>query len=174
MRKSTPAKALISPVYDGVVRISHKTSTDPYVTERSTHDDSPVSVLLVVIEDLADGLNTRILLVLVSGSGLVLLVPVQNTADEGRDEGDTGLSTSHSLAKAEQESEIAVDLVVAFEFTASLDTLPGGSDLDENAFLADADGLVELDQVSGLCRGTCHVGNLSEREIGATCVPWPW
>ena len=54
-----------------------------YVTERSTHDDGPVSVLLVVVVDLADGLNTGVFLILVSGSGLVLLVPVQNTADEG-------------------------------------------------------------------------------------------
>ena len=135
-------------------------STDTYVTERSTHDDGPVSVLLVIVEDLADGLNTRVILVLVSGSGLVLLVPVQNTPDEGRDEGDTGLSTSNSLAETEQESEVAVDLFVAFEFTSSLDTLPAGSDLDEDAFLGDANGLVKLDQVPGLCRGTFHVENL--------------
>lgn len=119
-------------------------------------------MLLIVVEDLTDGLDTRILLVLVSRSGLVLLVPVQNTTDEGRDEGDTSLSTSHGLAKTEQEGEIAVDLVVAFEFTGSLDTLPGGGDLDENAFLADTNGLVELDQVPRLIRGTCHVGKVSE------------
>jgi len=120
------------------------------VAERSTHDDGLVSVLLVVVVDLADGLNTGVILVLVSGSGLVLLVPVQNTADEGRDEGDTSLSTSNSLAETKQECKVAVDLVVTLEFTGSLDTLPGGSDLDENAFLGDADGLVKLDQVLGL------------------------
>ena len=148
VRKSTPAKALISPVYDEIVRISHanrRGPTDTYVTERGTHDDGPVSVLLVVVEDLADGLNARVLLVLVSGSGLVLLVPVQNTTDEGRDKGDISLGTSNSLAKTEQESEVTVDLVVALEFTSGLNTLPGGSNLDENAFLRYADGVVELD-----------------------------
>lgn len=49
-----------------------------YVTERSTHDDGLVAVLLVVVEDLLNGLDTGILLIGVVGSGLVLLVPVEN------------------------------------------------------------------------------------------------
>jgi len=128
VRKSTPARALISPVYDEIVRISHANRRGPtgtYITERGTHDDGPVSVLLVVVVDLTNGLDARVILVLVSGSGLVLFVPVQNTADEGRDEGDISLGTSNSLAKTEQESEVTVDLIVALEFTSSLDTLPG-------------------------------------------------
>ena len=123
-------------------------------------------MLLVVVVDLADGLDTRVLLVLVSGSGLVLLVPIQNTADEGRDESDTSLGTSNSLAETEQEGEIAVDLVITLEFTGSLDTLPAGSDLDQNAFLGDPNRLVELDQVLGLYRGTPHIKTSSKREIG--------
>jgi len=130
--------------------VNRQGSTGTYVTERGTHDDGPVSVLLVVVVDLADGLNTRVLLVLVSRSGLVLLIPVQNAANEGRDESDTSLGTSNSLAEAEQEGEVAVDLVVTLEFTGSLDTLPAGSDLDEDAFLGDPNRFVELDQVFGL------------------------
>ena len=49
-----------------------------YVPEGSTHDDGLVAVLLVVVEDLLDGLNTRVLLVGVVWSGLVLLVPVKD------------------------------------------------------------------------------------------------
>ena len=49
-----------------------------YVTERSTHDDGVVAVLLIVVEDLLDRLDTRVFLALVAGSGLVLLVPVKN------------------------------------------------------------------------------------------------
>ena len=142
--------------------MNRQRSTGTHVTERGTHDDGLVSVLLVVVVDLADRLNTRILLILVGGSGLVFLVPVQNTANEGRDESDTSLGTSNSLAETEQESEIAVDPIVTLEFTGSLDTLPGGSDLDENAFLGDPNRLVELDQVLGLYRGTFHVKNTSE------------
>jgi len=131
-------------------------------------------MLLVVVVNLGDGLNTRVLLVLVSRSGLVLLVPVQNTPDEGRDEGGASLGASNGLTETEQESEVAVDLVITLEFTGGLDTLPAGSDLDENTFLGDPDGLVELDQVPGLHQGTSLVKRLLEREIGATCVPWPW
>ena len=49
-----------------------------HVTEGGAHDDRLVAVLLVVVEDLVDGLDTRVLLVLVGGSGLVLLVPVKD------------------------------------------------------------------------------------------------
>ncbi len=49
-----------------------------YVAERSTHDDGLVVVLLVVVKDLLHGLDTRILIALVLGSGLSLLVPVKD------------------------------------------------------------------------------------------------
>ena len=79
VRKSQPAKALISPAYDKRVRMRYACRgrlIGSYVTERSTHDDGPVPVLLVVVVDLANGLNAGVVLVLVSGPGLVLLVPV--------------------------------------------------------------------------------------------------
>ena len=87
-------------------------SEGTYVTERGTHDDGPVPMLLVVIVNLADGLNTRVFFVLVSGSGLVLLVPIQNTTNKRRDESDASLGTSNSLSETEQEGEVTVDLVV--------------------------------------------------------------
>jgi hypothetical protein len=47
-------------------------------------------VLLVIVEDLGDGLHTRILLALiVFASGL--FVPVEDTADERRYESDSSL-----------------------------------------------------------------------------------
>lgn len=143
--------------------MDRRLSKGTHVTERGTHDDGPVPVLLVVIVNLADGLNTRVFLVLVSRSGLVLLVPIQNTTNEGRDESDASLGTSNSLSETEQEGEITVDLVVTLEFTSSLDTLPARSDLDENTFLGDPDGLVELDQVFGLYQCTLHIKNPSGR-----------
>ena len=115
VRKSTPARALISPTYSDRVRISHtnrERSTGEYIAERSTHDDGPVSVLFVVVEDLANRLNARVILVFVSGSGLIFLVPVQDTADEGRNESNASFGTSDSLAETEQESEVAMDLFI--------------------------------------------------------------
>ena len=98
-------------------------------------------------------------------------MPVQNTADEGRNEGDTGFGTSHSLTKTEQESEVTVDLFITLEFTGSLDTLPGRCDFNENAFLGNANGLIKFDQVSGLHRRRSHVQRLWKKEIGATYGP---
>ena len=46
-----------------------------------------------------------------------------------------------------------MDAVVALELARSLDALPGRSNLDEDALLLDADGLVEGDQLLGLGLG---------------------
>ena len=79
--------------------------------ERSTHDDGLVAVLLVVVEDLLDRLDTWVLLLgvlLLVGS----LVPVKDTANEGRDEESTGLSGSDGLDLGEHEGKVAVDAVL--------------------------------------------------------------
>ena len=64
--------------------------------EGGAHDDGLVAVLLVVVVDLGDGDDTGILsanvLPLVGG-----LVPVEDTADEGRDQSNLGLGASNSL-----------------------------------------------------------------------------
>ena len=49
-----------------------------YVAERGTHDDGVVAVLLVVVEDLLNRLDTRVAVANVVGAGLVLLVPVKD------------------------------------------------------------------------------------------------
>lgn len=160
VRKSTPARALISPVYDmqsseSVIKKPPKhrqrgsNATRTHVPEASTHDDGLVTVLLVVVEDLLDADNTGVFVAfeVLSGS---LLVPVQDAADEGGDKGDVRLGASDGLGKAEEEGEVAVDAVVTFEFASSLDTLPCGRDLDQDAVLLDADGLVESDKLLGL------------------------
>jgi hypothetical protein len=63
-------------------------------------------VLLVVGEDLADRLDSGVGLgsVLLAGG---LLVPVEDTADEGRDEGDASLGTGDGLAETEEKGEVA-------------------------------------------------------------------
>lgn len=76
------------------------------------------------------------------------LEPVEDTADEGRNEVGTGLSTSNSLDQREHEGQVAVDAVLGLQDVGSLDTLPGGGDLDEDTVLGDTGLLVELQQVS--------------------------
>ena len=128
-------------------------------------------MLLVVVEDLLHRHDTRVLITSVRRAGLVLLVPVEDlqydlassslpykcaityAADEGGDEGNAGLSASNGLREAEKKGEVAVDAVVTLELARSLDTLPGGRDLDEDALLLDTNGLVEGNELLRLRLG---------------------
>lgn len=113
-------------------------------------------MLLVVVENALNGLDTGILL----GAEVALvrsLVPVQDTADEGGDEESTSLSSSNGLDKGEHEGQVAVDAVLRLQDVGGLDTLPGGGDLDKNTVLGDALLLVELDDVKGLVDGSLGV-----------------
>lgn len=102
-------------------------------------------MLLVVVEDGLDGFDTGVLLggvvALVGG-----LVPVENATDEGGDEEGTGLGGGNGLNQGEEQGKVAVDLVLRLEDVGGLDALPGGGDLDEDAVLGDAVGLVELEK----------------------------
>ena len=116
-------------------------------TERGTHDDGLVAELLVVVEDVTDGLDTGVLLLgvlLLGGS----LVPVKNAANEGGDEEGVRLSSGDGLDEREHEGQVGVDAVVPLEDLGGLDTLPCRGDLDENARLVNALLLVQLECVS--------------------------
>lgn len=45
----------------------------------------------------------------------VLLVPVQDAADEGRDQSDLGLGAGHGLSEREQQRHVAVDAVLLLQ-----------------------------------------------------------
>ena len=129
-------------------------------TEAGTHDDSLVAVSLVVRVDPLDREDTRVLVGLI---GVALgLVEVKNSANEGRDKGDVGLSASNSLGKTEEERQVAVDVVVTLELAGSLDTLPSGGNLDQDALPLDANRLVKCDKVLGLGNSSLLV----ERKTG--------
>lgn len=128
---------------DGQVVTASELSDLSSVSERSTHDNGLVAVLLVVVEDALDGGDTGVLLL-----GVLLLCaglePVKDAADEGGDEEGTGLGGSDGLGKGEHESQVAVDAVVTLEDLGGLDALPGGGDLDQDTLLGDTLLLVEL------------------------------
>lgn len=114
-------------------------------SERSTHDNSVISEFLVVVEDALDGCNSWVFLLGVGLSGLGL-VPIENTADEGRDEECAGFGSGDGLDFGEEKGEVAVDGVLLLQDTGGLDTFPGGGDLDQDAGFIDTDGFVELEQ----------------------------
>lgn len=113
------------------------------ISERSTHDNSVISMLLVVIEDILHTLDSWVLLTLVVLSGLGL-VPIEDTADEGGDEECTGLGGGDGLDLGEEEGQVAVDAVLFLKDARGLDTFPGGGDFDEDAVFGDAFCFVEL------------------------------
>ena len=115
-------------------------------SERGTHDNGLVSVLLVVVEDVLHRLDTGVLV----GSVLLLrrcLEPVKNTANEGRNEESASLGGGNSLNLREKEGQVAVDLVLLLEDLGGLDALVCGCNLDENAGLVNALLLVQLNMV---------------------------
>jgi hypothetical protein len=127
------------------------------VSERGTHNDGVVTKLLVVVEDLLDRLDTGVLLlgVLLLGGGLE---PVKNTTNEGRDEVGAGLSSADGLDHREHEGKVGVDTVVALKDLGGLDTLPGSSDLDQNAVLGDT--LLAVKLLIRVSTGTLEVVRL--------------
>jgi hypothetical protein len=68
------------------------------------------------------------------------------TANEGRNQSDTGLSASNSLSEAKEEGEVAMDTVVALKLAGSLNTLPCGCDFDQDSFLLDTNRLVKSNE----------------------------
>lgn len=80
-------------------------------SERSTHDNSLVSKLLVVIKDALDRGHSWVFLLGISLSGLGL-VPIKDTADEGGDQECASLGGGDGLHLGEEEGQVAVDAVL--------------------------------------------------------------
>lgn len=152
---------------DGKVVAASELGNLAGVPERRAHDDGLVAVLLVVVEDGLDGGHTGVVLL-----GVLLLLgglePVEDAADEGRDEEGAGLGGGDGLDEREHEGEVAVDAVVALEDLGGLDALPGGGDLDEDAVLGDTLLLVELQTGPALAARS----DLRIRTDGEKCPPY--
>ena len=108
---------------DGEVVAASELSDLANVPEGGAHDDGLVAVLLVVVEDGLDALDARVL-----GARVLLLggrlVPVKDTANEGRDEESSGLSSGNGLHKRKHEGQVAVDSVLGLQDLGGLDALP--------------------------------------------------
>lgn len=121
-----------------------------HVSERSTHNDGSVPVLFIVVEDLLDANDAGVFVALVVGAGVLGLIPIEDTADEGADQGDTRFGTSHSLAETEEQGKVAVNLVVALKFPSSLNAFPCRSNFDEDTLLGNTLIGVKGDELLGL------------------------
>jgi hypothetical protein len=122
---------------NGQVVASSQLGDFAQASERCSHDNGLVSVLLVVVEDALHTLDTGIFFGTVGLAGLGL-VPIHDSAHEWRDEERTGFGTSDGLNKREHQREVAVDLVFGLEDLRGLDAFIGRGNLDKNAVLGDA------------------------------------
>ena len=130
------------------------------VAEGGAHDLGLVAEFLVVVVDRADRLDAGILLALIVLAG-GCLVPVEDAADEGRDELHAGFGAGNGLGEGEQQGEVAVDAFL-FEHFGGLDAFPGGGDLDEDAVAGVAFLFVGGDELARLGDGALGV----ERKAG--------
>jgi hypothetical protein len=112
-------------------------------SERSTHNDSWVIVLLVVVENSLDGCDTGVFLGRIGLSSL-RPVPIHDTSNKRRNKESASLSSGNSLDFGKQQGKIAIDLVVTLEDAGGLNTFPCGSNLDQNTGLVNADSFVKL------------------------------
>jgi len=71
-------------------------------------------------------------------------MPVENSADEWRNEISPSLGRGDRLHDREYEGEVAMNVVLVVKFEGGLDAFPCGGKLDQNARLVNACLLVEL------------------------------
>lgn len=131
---------------DGQVVTTSQLGDLTNIPEGGTHDDSVVAVFLVVVEDGLNALDTWVFLwleVFLHGC----LVPVEDSADEGRDQVGTGFGGSDSLDKGEHEGQIAVNALL-LEDLGGLNSFISGCDLDQDAVFGNSDRVVELLRVN--------------------------
>ena len=126
------------------------------VPERSSHDDGLDVVGAVVVENVSHKDHSGVLeRVLVSFSEL-LLVPVEDSSDEGRNQEKFAVCTSYCLDKMENQGH--VDLYVAFgQDLGCFDSFPGGGDFNQNSVRADSSLLVKSDDSLGPSHGFIFV-----------------
>src|SRR6202042_711137 len=96
------------------------------------------------VVDRRDGLHAGIVGSVVVAVWLVLLVPVEDASDEGRDEGGFGFGGSDCLMKSKEQRHVAVDTLLLEDFGGA-NAFPGGGQLDENAIAGDACLVVQSD-----------------------------
>lgn len=121
-------------------------------------------MLLVVVEDLLHGNDTRVLITLIRLPSR-LLVPIEDTTNEWRNKSNARLSACNSLPEAEQESKIAVDALL-LELARGLDTLPCRGDLDQDTLLLDTKSLVQGEELFCLCLGALLVEGQTGIDFG--------
>ena len=120
-----------------MVSKSHPASRTIWLTFRKTrsHDFRFISVFPIVVVDAPDGCNSWILVGRNLRAAAFFLIPVINATDKRGDQRHTGFGARHSLRKAEQERQLALNALFLENFGRPY-TLPGARDFDQDLFVA--------------------------------------
>ncbi|CCK05286.1 hypothetical protein BN128_3315 [Cronobacter sakazakii 696] len=118
------------------------------VTEACAHYHGFIAVLFVVLVDFRHRHHARIFLRRVFFLVGVRFVPVEDTAHKRGDQIHARFSTGTRLREGEQQRQVTVDAFF-FQLLRRADALPGGSQFDQDAIVADAGVVVEFDQALG-------------------------
>lgn len=131
---------------DGQIIAASKLGDLALVSETCSHDDGLVTIFLVVVEDGLHAAHTWIFLgrvVFLHGG----LIPVENSANERRDEVGTSFCGRDGLRERKHEGQVTVDSMLALQGLCRLDAFPCRGELDQDSFLLDANRFIELGPV---------------------------
>mmetsp|Transcript_49766 Transcript_49766/g.125090 ORF Transcript_49766/g.125090 Transcript_49766/m.125090 type:complete len:246 (-) Transcript_49766:349-1086(-) len=125
--------------------------------EGRPHDDCLVAVHLVVVVDALHREDAWVFFDLETRNALLLLVKIGDATSKWGDECGTNFCSNSSLAKVEEEGQIAV-VALALELLGGLQAFPSGCDLKKKTLLhINSFFLIKADQPSGTVQGTLSV-----------------
>src|ERR1700748_2166711 len=126
---------------DGQQIAARQLGNFPDVAEAGTHDNRLVAELLEVVIDRRHRLYAWVIGAFVI-LARVLLVPVKDAANKGRDERDLGFRAGNGLMQTEEKRQVAMNAFL-FQLLGSANAFPCRSDLDENALTGDSGAFIE-------------------------------
>ena len=107
------------------------------IAEAGAHHHGVVTVLFVVLVNLGHGDHARIFVRRELFLVAVGFVPIEDTADERRDQVNAGFGAGASLSEGEQQRQVTVDAFF-LQLLRRADALPGRGQFDQDTIVADA------------------------------------
>jgi hypothetical protein len=135
------------------------------VTEACAHHLGLMAVLFEVVVNARHRHDAGVFRGRVGVAPRLLLVPIENAPDEGRNQRDAGVGAGNGLVQPEEQRQVAVN-ALALELLGRANALPGGGDFDENAVARHVRRLVKLDETVRLGDGLVGVEREARIDLG--------
>lgn len=142
----------------------------PSVSERRAHDDGFEVELLVVVVNTCDRHDSGISCADILNARVVLLIPVEDSAHERRDQSYTSFGARDGLSEAEQQRQVAVNVVLAFEDARGFDSFPGRRQFDQDAVARNSKLFIHVDKLDCFLDGRVAVEGKSGIDFGGNAT----